>query len=127
MATVIKHSGRVYRPLLKRNGKMDMRTGVSYGAAGQYLFILTVYVKCCMKGAKESTELFFDIPAMREMVDQATPMADQLQQLDFMCNVVAAQCNADYKLRQPHNPRPRPVGYREPGNRPSKTWNAVRR
>lgn len=75
--------------------------------------MLTVYVMCQYRGAGSrgaKNIQHFDIPVMREHVDNTTTEAEQIQRLEFMCNIVAVQQDCDYRLRLPIAPKATPKG-----------------
>jgi hypothetical protein len=72
--------------------------------------MLTVYAMSVLAGAKDFNN-FFDIPLWREMLDQGITEAQQVEQLEFMCNVCATKAGLDYELRMRHDPKKTPKSY----------------
>lgn len=110
---VIEHKRKEYLPVLTKDRKLDMRAMVAYGPAGSGVFMLSVYLLCKYKGAgsRGGTEIqHFDLPVMRGHISNVETQAAQVQQLEFMCNIVATQHDRDYKLRLPISPKPTPAG-----------------
>lgn len=109
----IAYRGRKYLPVLTRDGRLDARAMVAYGAVGRNEFVLTVYLLCKYEGAgtRGGTAIQnFDIPVYRERVSNVATDAEQSQRLEFMLNIVAVQRDCDYKLRLPISTKKTPAG-----------------
>lgn len=116
----VKHGDKQYNPRLF-DGLLDLRTAVAYGPAGQHKFLLTAYCACVPRNAgtrppvggykNDPLDMAVDVPVWREHVDHATSEADQLQKLEFACNIFATKMGLDYRLRLPHVTKPTPKSY----------------
>lgn len=104
------------------NGLMDLRTAVAYGPAGSYQFQLSVYCSSLPVGAGSRPpkkgyanggplDIFLDVAIWRESVDQSITEMEQINKLEFACNIFATRMGLDYKLRLPHDPKKTPKTY----------------
>jgi len=103
MARVLLLNNQRYRPVLTKNGKLNVRTAVAYGTVGKGQFMLTVYVSCVYVNAgKRGGKIeAMDVRAWRETVDNTMSEDDQRTKLEFALNVCAHTLDCDYELRLP--------------------------
>lgn len=109
---LLRIGDKAYRPLLNKDGKLNVRTAVAYGNKGEGMFVMTVYVMCVpqnagVKGGNVEDQSY-DIRAYREIIPNTTTHAEQYSKLQFMLNIVATRLECDYELRLPIETRKTP-------------------
>lgn len=101
---LIRFGSKDYRPVLRKDGRLDVRATVSYGQRDSGKLMLSIYVLCVAKGAGSrggKTDMSMDINAYREVVPNSMPEDEQRQRLQFALDIMAVRMECEYRLRVP--------------------------